>query len=96
MPSSRWRPFQPATAWQVISPLSPWWRRWIEKRVEQVLRNLLDNAIKYSPEGGTITVQAYADNMQILLAVSDEGIDGIPAEEWERVFERFRTLRTTK
>ena len=61
------------------------------KRVEQVLRNLLDNAIKYSPEGGTITVQAYADNVQILLAVSDEGI-GIPAEEWERVFERFHRV----
>jgi len=61
------------------------------KRVEQVLRNLLDNAIKYSPEGGTITVQAYADNVQILLAVSDEGI-GIPAEEWDRVFERFHRV----
>ena len=61
------------------------------KRIEQVLRNLLDNAIKYSPEGGTITVQAYADNAQILLAVSDEGI-GIPAEEWERVFERFHRV----
>ena len=61
------------------------------KRVEQVLRNLLDNAIKYSPEGGTITVQAYADNVQILLAVSDEGI-GIPADEWDRVFERFHRV----
>jgi PAS domain S-box-containing protein len=61
------------------------------KRVEQVLRNLLDNAIKYSPEGGTITVQAYADTVQILLAVSDEGI-GIPAEEWDRVFERFHRV----
>ncbi len=61
------------------------------KRVEQVLRNLLDNAIKYSPEGGTITVQAYPDNVQILLAVSDEGI-GIPADEWDRVFERFHRV----
>ena len=61
------------------------------KRVEQVLRNLLDNAIKYSPGGGTITVQAYVDDVQILLAVSDEGI-GIPAEEWERVFERFHRV----
>ena len=61
------------------------------KRVEQVLRNLLDNAIKYSPEGGTITVQAYPDNAQILIAVSDEGI-GIPAEEWDRIFERFHRV----
>ena len=61
------------------------------KRVEQVLRNLLDNAIKYSPEGGTIAVQAYRDDVKIMLAVSDEGI-GIPAEEWERIFERFHRV----
>ena len=50
------------------------------KRIEQVLRNLLDNAIKYSPDGGKITVQAHQDDQQIYLAVSDEGI-GIPADE---------------
>ena len=61
------------------------------KRVEQVLRNLLDNAIKYSPAGGTVTVQVYGDQQQILLAVSDEGI-GIPAEEWDRIFERFHRV----
>ena len=61
------------------------------KRVEQVLRNLLDNAIKYSPAGGTVTVQVYGDQHQILLAVSDEGI-GIPAEEWDRIFERFHRV----
>ncbi|MCX6029324.1 MAG: PAS domain-containing protein [Chloroflexi bacterium] len=61
------------------------------KRIEQVLRNLLDNAIKYSPDGGTITVQVYGDSQQILLAVSDEGI-GIPAEEWARIFERFHRV----
>jgi PAS domain S-box-containing protein len=61
------------------------------KRVEQVLRNLLDNAIKYSPDGGTVTVQAYQSNAQVLIAVSDEGI-GIPAEEWERIFERFHRV----
>ena len=61
------------------------------KRIEQVLRNLLDNAIKYSPDGGIITVQAYPDNVQILITVSDEGI-GIPAEEWDRIFERFHRV----
>jgi two-component system sensor histidine kinase KdpD len=61
------------------------------KRVEQVLRNLLDNAIKYSPEGGTVTVHAYQGDAQILVAVSDEGI-GIPAEEWDRIFERFHRV----
>ncbi len=58
------------------------------KRIEQVLRNLLNNAIKYSPEGGTITVQGRGDERQILVSVSDQGM-GIPSEDLERVFERF-------
>jgi PAS domain S-box-containing protein len=61
------------------------------RRIEQVLRNLLDNAIKYSPEGGTITVQGYQDETQILVSISDEGI-GIPSEEWGRIFERFHRV----
>jgi len=61
------------------------------KRIEQVLRNLLDNAIKYSPDGGTITVQERRDKSQILFSVSDEGI-GIPADERERIFERFHRV----
>jgi PAS domain S-box-containing protein len=58
------------------------------KRIEQVLRNLLDNAIKYSPDGGTVTIQGYQDKSQILFSVSDDGI-GIPTGEWEKIFERF-------
>lgn len=61
------------------------------KRIEQVLRSLLDNAIKYSPAGGAITVQAHRDDQQIYITVSDEGI-GIPAEEWDRVFDRFHRV----
>ncbi len=61
------------------------------KRVEQVLRNLLDNAIKYSPDGGTILLQAHSDDLHVLITVSDEGI-GIPAEEWNRVFDRFHRV----
>jgi two-component system sensor histidine kinase KdpD len=61
-------------------------------RIAQVLRNLLDNAVKYSPEGGPITVQGRAeDEQQILVGVSDEGI-GIPAQELEKVFERFHRV----
>jgi two-component system sensor histidine kinase VicK len=58
------------------------------KRIEQVLRNLLTNAIKYSPEGGHITVQGRGDHRQLLIQVRDEGM-GIPPEDLERVFERF-------
>ena len=61
------------------------------KRMEQVLRNLLDNAIKYSPQGGTITTHAHRDNLHIMVTVSDEGI-GIPPEEWDRIFERFHRV----
>jgi len=58
------------------------------KRIEQVLRNVLGNAVKYSPGGGTITVRSRRDRMHTVIQVSDQGI-GIPAEDLERVFERF-------
>jgi signal transduction histidine kinase/DNA-binding response OmpR family regulator len=58
------------------------------KRIEQVLRNLLSNALKYSPEGGIITVQGRGDKRQLLVRISDQGM-GIPSEDLERVFERF-------
>jgi signal transduction histidine kinase len=58
------------------------------KRIEQVLSNLLDNAIKYSPEGGTITVVGRGTGQQAIIWIRDQGI-GIPPEELDRVFERF-------
>ena len=58
------------------------------RRLAQVLLNLLDNAIKYSPEGGPVTVSAASEGDFIVVAVADQGI-GVPAEEHARVFERF-------
>jgi two-component system sensor histidine kinase KdpD len=58
------------------------------QRIEQVLRNLLTNAVKYSPDGGTITIRGRGDQRQLYVGVSDEGI-GIPHHDLERVFERF-------
>jgi PAS domain S-box-containing protein len=58
------------------------------ERLEQVLRNLISNAIKYSPHGGIVSVRCHRDDGQIAICVSDQGI-GIPAEDLERVFERF-------
>jgi K+-sensing histidine kinase KdpD len=58
------------------------------KRLEQVLRNLLNNAIKYSPPGSVIKVQGKREPGGVYLSVQDEGI-GIPAEEQARIFERF-------
>lgn len=58
------------------------------QRLEQVLRNLLDNAVKYSPEGGTVTLSAWAQEGSVVVSVADQGI-GILSEEQGRVFERF-------
>jgi signal transduction histidine kinase len=57
-------------------------------RLEQVLRNLLGNAVKYSPHGGAITVEISRQERTITLAVRDQGI-GIPAELLPRIFERY-------
>ena len=58
-------------------------------RVEQVLTNLLDNAVKYSPEGGPIVVElAQTDPTCLRIAVTDRGV-GIPPEARERIFDRF-------
>ena len=56
--------------------------------MEQVMRNLVENAIKYSPEGGEIVITGEVKDGKILVSVSDEGV-GIPAEHRDRVFERF-------
>jgi PAS domain S-box-containing protein len=58
------------------------------QQIEKVLRNLLGNAIKYAPGGGTIAVRGDEREGQVVVCVSDEGI-GIPVEEQERIFERF-------
>ncbi len=57
-------------------------------RLEQVLDNLIENAIKYSPYGGEVKVRVEIVNDQVVTAVTDRGI-GIPAEEIAQVFERF-------
>jgi two-component system sensor histidine kinase VicK len=61
------------------------------RRVEQVLRNLLTNAVKYSPQGGTITVRGRQEQDHLVISVGDEGI-GIPRAEQEKIFERFYRL----
>ena len=57
-------------------------------RLEQVLQNLLQNAVKYSPEGGPIGVEVARQGTHACLRVRDSGI-GIPVEAHSRIFERF-------
>jgi len=60
-------------------------------KLGQVLTNLIANAIKYSPDGGTVTLAAEAENGSVRLSVSDHGL-GIPAEEMPRLFGRFHRV----
>ncbi len=58
-----------------------------ERRLEQMLTNLIDNGIKFSREGGTVTI-GHEDGERDKILVEDNG-DGIPAQHLERLFERF-------
>jgi signal transduction histidine kinase len=62
-----------------------------EAQVRRVLNTLLENAVKYSPDGGEVRVGAAVHDGYVRFAVSDEGI-GIPEAERERVFEKFHRL----
>jgi CheY-like chemotaxis protein len=57
-------------------------------RIEQVITNLLDNAIRYSPSGGTIAVSVGSDDRHVRISVADEGI-GIAPEHVAHIFDRF-------
>jgi signal transduction histidine kinase len=57
-------------------------------RMMQVLRNLLDNAVKYSPEGGMIVIRGQVGEIQIVVSVADQGV-GIAPEHLNRLFEKF-------
>lgn len=59
-----------------------------QERLSQVLRNLIGNAIKYSPSGGQICIEVTAENEQACLAIHDEGI-GIPEDALPHLFQRF-------
>jgi signal transduction histidine kinase len=64
-------------------------------RLEQVLTNLINNAIKYSPRGGTVRVMLARIGSTVTLAVTDEGI-GMSQADAEHVFEPFRRTEATK
>lgn len=64
------------------------------ERLRLVLRNILENALKYTPEGGEVTIRLDADGADALVDVIDNG-PGIPASERERVFDPFYRIAGT-
>jgi PAS domain S-box-containing protein len=70
-----------------------------ETRLEQVLTNLVSNAIKYSPEGGEIRISGQVRPMQVIICISDQG-PGVAPEDIPHIFDRFYrssiAKRTTK
>jgi len=57
-------------------------------RIEQVLRNLVDNAVKYSPQGGLVVVRGEVREDEVVVSVADQGV-GIAPEHLNRLFEKF-------
>lgn len=63
-----------------------------EDKLDQIITNLISNAIKYSPSGGTVRLKAWEESPDhIVFAVSDQGI-GIPSEHLNKVFEKFHRV----
>ena len=63
------------------------------EKLEQILTNLLDNAVKYSPGGGTVTVEAHRRPGRVEVRIVDEG-QGIPEAERDRIFSKFHRADT--
>lgn len=70
----------------LAADVSPVWGNPIYLR--QLIENLLDNAIKFTPVGGVVTVRLYEEGQQVILEVIDTGI-GMPTNQLERIFDRF-------
>ena len=69
-------------------PITPIWVEIDTDKMTQVIDNILNNAIKYSPDGGKIKVGMKTTDAQLIISISDEGL-GIPKKDLPRVFDRF-------
>lgn len=61
---------------------------WDQEELRRALENVIDNAVKYSPRGGAVTVRVWTETDTALVSVTDQGI-GIPAADLPNVFARF-------
>jgi len=66
-----------------------------EEKLKEIIGNLVDNAIKYTPRGGKITVSAWLEDQEVKIVVEDTGI-GIPPEHLYHLFERFYQVRDSR
>lgn len=64
------------------------WQEIDTDKMTQVIDNLMNNAIKYSPDGGTITVRLFRSREHVLISIADQGL-GIPRADLAKVFDRF-------
>ncbi|VKK64095.1 histidine kinase [Streptococcus pneumoniae] len=69
-------------------PINSIWMEIDTDKMTQVVDNILNNAIKYSPDGGKITVRMKTTEDQMILSISDHGL-GIPKQDLPRIFDRF-------
>ena len=69
-------------------PITPIWVEIDTDKMTQVIDNIMNNAIKYSPDGGTITVSIKTTDEQLILSIADEGL-GIPKQDLPKIFDRF-------
>jgi signal transduction histidine kinase/CheY-like chemotaxis protein len=60
-----------------------------ERQFKQVVLNLVSNAVKFTPDGGSVSIRAYREGTDLVVTVTDTGI-GVPPEDQERIFESFQ------
>jgi signal transduction histidine kinase len=81
-PLLRGHPLRRSGTWEALTGIGD------EGRFRQVLEHLLENEVKYSPEGGSVSVGAWRKDGEIQVYVTDDG-PGLPEPEWELVFEAY-------